>query len=73
MCVPTSGVKGDARSNGYTVAVRPVHTSDFMTAEGYPLPPNVVQEMTGVVTQYPGINRLIVDYTDKPPATIEYM
>lgn len=66
------GVMGDFRTYDYTVVLRAVKTSDFMTAESAPLPWNTLQKvMNRIVNEVPGVNRVMYDITDKPPATIE--
>ena len=63
---------GDFRTYDYTVVLRAVKTSDFMTAESAPLPWNTLQKvMNRIVNEVPGVNRVMYDITDKPPATIE--
>ena len=67
------GVMGDGRTYDYTLALRAVNTGDFMTATYTPIPHetlrNISQRITGEVK---GINRVVYDITDKPPATIEW-
>lgn len=66
------GVMGDFRTYDYTVVLRAVKTSDFMTAESAPLPWETLQKvMNRIVNEVPGVNRVMYDITDKPPATIE--
>ncbi len=73
LCVPTVGVKGDARVYAYSVIIRAVVTSDFMTAHGFWFPEEVVQEIKRIITKHPEIVRVFFDPTDKPPATTEFM
>ncbi len=66
------GVKGDERVYGHSLAVRAVQTSDFMTAKGYHLPEEVVNEITSALTKHKDIIRVFFDVTPKPPATTEF-
>jgi len=71
-CVPTVGIKGDGRVYAYSVIVRAVKTSDFMTAKGYQFPPDVRTEIMKCITKHPKIVRVLFDENDKPPATTEF-
>ena len=67
------GVMGDFRTYDYTVALRAVVTSDFMTAEYAPVPHGVLAEASRRITnEVKGVNRVVYDITGKPPATIEW-
>ncbi len=66
------GVMGDDRTYDYAVVLRAVTTSDFMTAESAPIPWDVMTRITNrIVNEVKGVNRVLYDYTGKPPATIE--
>ncbi|MBQ9562575.1 MAG: glutamine-hydrolyzing GMP synthase, partial [Lachnospiraceae bacterium] len=66
------GVMGDGRTYDYAVVLRAVTTSDFMTAESAPIPWDVMTRITNrIVNEVKGVNRVLYDYTGKPPATIE--
>ncbi len=67
------GVMGDARTYGYTVALRSVTTDDFMTAEWTRLPYEVLEKSSSRITnEVKGISRVVYDITSKPPATVEW-
>ncbi len=67
------GVMGDGRTYDYTVAVRAVVTGDFMTAEYAPLSHTLLARISRRTTnEVKGVNRVVYDITDKPPATIEW-
>ena len=67
------GVMGDGRTYDYTLALRGVTTTDFMTADWARIPYDLLDRVsTRIVNEVRGINRIVYDITSKPPATIEW-
>lgn len=67
------GVMGDERTYDYTIALRAVTTTDFMTAEFAEIPWNVLARISNrIVNEVKHVNRICYDITSKPPATIEW-
>jgi len=67
------GVMGDERTYSYTVALRGVSTTDFMTADWARIPHDVLAVISNrIVNEVHGVNRIVYDITSKPPATIEW-
>ncbi len=67
------GVMGDGRTYDYTLALRSVTTSDFMTADWTRIPYDVLDRVSvRIVNEVPHINRIVYDITSKPPATVEW-
>ncbi len=71
--VQSVGVMGDDRTYEDAVAVRAVQTDDFMTADWFHLPYDVLQRIsTRITNSVRGVNRVVYDISSKPPSTIEW-
>ena len=67
------GVMGDSRTYEQVVALRAVATSDFMTADFFHMPYDVLSRVsTRIINEVRGINRVVYDVSSKPPSTIEW-
>ena len=71
--VRSVGVMGDGRTYDYTVALRAIHTSDFMTCTFAEVPYEILGRVSSrIVNEVPHVNRVVYDITGKPPATVEW-
>lgn len=71
--VRSVGVQGDERTYGHPIVVRPVSSEDAMTADWARLPYEVLERIsTRVTNEVPGVSRVALDVTSKPPGTIEW-
>ena len=67
------GVMGEQRTYADTIVLRVVTSKDAMTAEWARLPYEVLEKISDkIISEVPGVNRVVYDITPKPPATIEW-
>ncbi|HDQ25990.1 MAG TPA: glutamine-hydrolyzing GMP synthase, partial [bacterium] len=71
--VKTVGVMGDKRTYENVIALRAVHSKDGMTAEWVRLPHIILNAISSrIINEVKGVNRVVYDISNKPPATIEW-
>lgn len=68
--VKAVGVMGDQRTYEQIIALRAVETTDFMTADWYPMPYDVLKKISSrIINEVRGVNRVVYDVSSKPPAS----
>jgi len=71
--IKSVGVMGDNRTYEQVVALRAVQTSDYMTADWYPMPDDTLRRAANrIINEVRGVNRVVYDISSKPPSTIEW-
>lgn len=71
--VKSVGVMGDKRTYENAVAIRAVTSVDGMTADWAKIPSNVLEKISNtIINRVRGVNRVVLDISSKPPATIEW-
>ncbi|MGI9022887.1 MAG: glutamine-hydrolyzing GMP synthase, partial [Acidimicrobiales bacterium] len=73
LAVRSVGVMGDERTYAHPVVIRAVQSDDAMTADWARLPYDLLERLSSrIIAEVPGVNRVALDITSKPPGTIEW-
>ena len=73
MPLKTVGVKGDDRSYDWIIGIRIVNSTDFMTANASRLPYELLEQISSeIINKVQNVSRVVLDISNKPPATIEW-
>ena len=71
--IKSVGVQGDEWTYAYPIVIRAVTSEDAMTADWARLPYDVLEAISNrIINEVPGVNRVALDLSSKPPATIEW-
>ena len=69
----STGIKNGKRTFDWPCIVRAINTTDVMEVTVEHFEPDFIDHLVNrIITEVPGINRVLIDYTPKPPATVEY-